>query len=139
MQTCVTRCFNPRFYGEAGRTNNPAKVAELYDSFNPRFYGEAGRTNPAELNNPAKVAVSIPDFMGRPVELAALEARLAAAEGFNPRFYGEAGRTNLPSMLHRDIAMVSIPDFMGRPVELKKEKNHEEHQRFQSPILWGGR
>ena len=37
--------FNPRFGGEAGRTNKEKKFNNPSDySFNPRFGGEAGRT-----------------------------------------------------------------------------------------------
>jgi len=41
----------------------------------------------------AAIEVSIPDFMGRPVEQRINQVTLNEPKGFNPRFYGEAGRT----------------------------------------------
>jgi len=68
--------FNPRFYGEAGRTVLILIPFFLpLTSFNPRFYGEAGRTKKY---------------------FAALKT---AKKSFNPRFYGEAGRTWLMALV----------------------------------------
>ena len=62
--------FNPRFYGEAGRTEElEAAKRQVEAGFNPRFYGEAGRTFGEVVDVSVIGGVSIPDFMGRPVEL----------------------------------------------------------------------
>jgi len=62
-------------------------------------------------------SVSIPDLVGRPVELPDNTLKsMFESDCFNPRFGGEAGRT--PSIITRTpMNRVSIPDLVGRPVE----------------------
>jgi len=89
---------------------------EPWLGFNPRFYGEAGRTQDCLLSRGLQ--------QGR----------------FNPRFYGEAGRTTVYLIQSWVSCSVSIPDFMGRPVEPGGINMITIwDQKFQSPILWGGR
>jgi|GEM_PF-5844963 len=111
--------FNPRFYGETGGTGYaPSAGSGWSKCFNPRFYGETGGTRTAttvlkrlilfqspilwgdrrnvqaKLKYDPTIAVSIPDFMGRPAER---DKRYCDCSitwcCFNPRFYGETGGT----------------------------------------------
>jgi len=94
MAKAIDRSFNPRFYGEAGRTIPLVNTAQLAANVSiPDFMGRPVELEGRDYIELQYVTVSIPDFMGRPVEPAMLISQQQLRQCFNPRFYGEAGRT----------------------------------------------
>ena len=86
------------------------------------------------------IAVSIPDFMGRPVELSIIRSYLKNRICFNPRFYGEAGRTRANQQIEQLEEKRFNPRFYGeagRTIVINEKI--KELRQFQSPILWGDR
>jgi len=106
----------------------------------PDFMGRPVEPVVHAVKKPEVDFVSIPDFMGRPVEPEVFNNEYHQPYVSIPDFMGRpVERVRLQRNGGRRLP-VSIPDFMGRPVEQRRPHHGSLQLReFQSPILWGGR